>query len=174
MIGQGIAASPGAATGGSCSRAEAQASAARGEDLHSGAARNLTRRHSRHARRQRRADRTGRHHQPCGGHRARHRAALCVGCDIRFQTAKQAASTTGGCSSRVNHHGGWHQRASACGRPAMQEAALDDAFQTLMAWADDARTLKSAPMPTRPQMRKPRAISTPQGIGLVPHGTYVL
>ncbi len=145
VIGTGIAASPGAATGRIVfSAAAAQASAARGEACV------LVRRETNPE------DIRGMHAASAvlterGGitsHAAVIGRGLGLPCvvgasSIRFQPKKRALATADG---RVFREGDiitvdGSEGQILAGEPAMHEAALDDAFQTLMAWADAARDI---------------------------------
>ena len=145
VVGTGIAASPGAATGRLVFSAnEAQASAARGEDCI------LVRRETSpedirgmHAAKAILTERGG-----VTSHAAVIGRGIGLPCvvgvsDIRFQTRKSKLVTSDGnviqAGEIVTVDG--TNGVVLLGAPAMQEAALDDAFQTLMDWADEERDI---------------------------------
>jgi pyruvate,orthophosphate dikinase len=170
ILGHGIAASPGAATGKIVfTAADAQAADSRGEDCI------LVRRETSpedirgmHAARAVLTERGG-----ITSHAAVIGRGMGLPCvvgvsDIRFQTAKQqlilrdgriiAAGeiiTVDGTSGQV-----------LLGAVAMQEAALDDAFQTLMEWADDERDIGIRANADTPADAQTARNFNAQGIGL--------
>ncbi|GAA6208570.1 PEP-utilizing enzyme [Cognatishimia sp. WU-CL00825] len=145
VLGEGVAASPGAATGKIVfSATEAQASAARGEACI------LVRRETSPE------DIRGMH-AAAGvlterGGITSHAAVIARGLglpgvvganSIRFQTRKQTLITADGRSLQAGDTltiDGTNGQVLA-GQPPMLEAALDDAFQMLMGWADDSRDI---------------------------------
>lgn len=170
VIGTGIAASPGAATGRIVfSAAEAQASAARGEACV------LVRRETNPE------DIRGMHAASAvlterGGitsHAAVIGRGLGLPCvvgasSLRFQTRKHALTSPDG---RVFREGDvitvdGSDGQILAGEPAMLEAALDDAFQTLMAWADDARDIDVRANADTPADAKTARNFKANGIGL--------
>ena len=170
VIGTGIAASPGAATGKIVfSAAEAQASAARGESCV------LVRRETNPE------DIRGMHAASAvlterGGvtsHAAVIARGLGLPCvvgasSLRFQMRKRALTAPGG---RVFHEGdmitvdGTDGQILA-GEPAMLEAALDDSFQSLMAWADEERDIDVRANADTPADAKTARNFKANGIGL--------
>ena len=170
VIGHGIAASPGAATGKVVfTAADAQAADSRGEDCI------LVRRETSpedirgmHAARAVLTERGG-----ITSHAAVIGRGMGLPCvvgvsDIRFQTAKQQLIlrdgrvikagdiiTVDGTSGQV-----------LLGEVAMQEAALDDAFQTLMEWADDERDIGIRANADTPADAQTARNFNAQGIGL--------
>lgn len=170
VIGTGIAASPGAATGKIVfSAAEAQASAARGESCV------LVRRETNPE------DIRGMHAASAvlterGGvtsHAAVIARGLGLPCvvgasSLRFQMRKRALTAPGG---RMFHEGdmitvdGTDGQILA-GEPAMLEAALDDSFQSLMAWADEERDIDVRANADTPADAKTARNFKANGIGL--------
>ncbi len=115
-----------------------------GRALCSCAARDQPGRYSRHACGARRSYRARRHHEPCGGDRARAWPTMCGRGVIAAVSDAQ----------EIYHCAGWavfhegdvitidgSEGQVLAGEPAMLEAALDDAFQALMTWADEARDI---------------------------------
>nr|WP_239113549.1 pyruvate, phosphate dikinase [Shimia biformata] len=170
VIGNGIAASPGAATGRIVfSAAEAQASAARGESCI------LVRRETSPS------DIRGMHAAAAvlterGGitsHAAVIGRGLGLPCvvgasSMRFQTRKKVLTSPDGRSfteGDVITVDGSSGEVLA-GEPPMLEAALDDAFQTLMAWADDARDIGVRANADTPADAQTARNFNAQGIGL--------
>ena len=170
LLGTGIAASPGAATGKLVFSAnEAQASAARGEDCI------LVRRETSpedirgmHAAKAVITERGG-----ITSHAAVIGRGIGLPCvvgvsDIRFQTQKGQLVTRDG---RVIQGGevvtvdGTHGTV-LLGAPAMQEAALDDAFQDLMDWADEMRDIDIRANADTPADAQTARNFAAQGIGL--------
>lgn len=170
VIGTGIAASPGAATGKIVfSAAEAQASAARSEACV------LVRRETNPE------DIRGMHAASAvlterGGvtsHAAVIARGLGLPCvvgasSLRFQMRKRALTAPDG---RVFHEGdmitvdGTDGQILA-GEPAMLEAALDDSFQSLMAWADEERDIDVRANADTPADAKTARNFKANGIGL--------
>ncbi|MDU8926070.1 pyruvate, phosphate dikinase [Alisedimentitalea sp. MJ-SS2] len=170
VLARGIAASPGAAFGAIVfSAAEAQASAARGEPCV------LVRRETSPE------DIRGMHAAAAvlteRGGMTSHAAVIgrglglpCVvgASDMRFQIHKKVLSAPDG---RVFHKGdmitidGTDGEVLA-GTPAMLEAATDDAFQTLMGWADDVRDIKVRANADTPDDAKTARNFNVDGIGL--------
>ncbi len=170
VIGMGIAASPGAATGRIVfSSAEAQASAARNEPCV------LVRRETTSE------DVRGMHASAAvltekGGitsHAAVIGRGLGLPCvvgasNLRFQTHKKMLTATDG---RVFREGDMvtidgSSGAVLAGDPPMLEPALDDAFQKLMDWADDARDIDIRANADTPMDAKTASNFNAQGIGL--------
>ena len=170
VLAQGIAASPGAAHGAIVfSAAEAQASAARGEPCV------LVRRETSpedirgmHAAAGVLTERGG-----ITSHAAVIGRGLGLPCvvgasDMRFQLRKKSLTAPDG---RVFREGdvitidGTHGEVLA-GEPALLEAAQDDAFQTLMAWADDARDIEVRANADTPDDAKTARNFKAEGIGL--------
>ncbi|MEL7098782.1 MAG: putative PEP-binding protein [Pseudomonadota bacterium] len=170
VLGRGIAASPGAATGRIVfSAAEAQASAARGEDCI------LVRRETSpedvrgmHAAKGVVTERGG-----ITSHAAVIGRGIGLPCvvgvaDMRFQTSKKQLLTADG---RVLGEGDVVTIDGASGEvllgaPETQEAALDDAFQDLMDWADAARDIKVRANADTPADAQTARNFSAQGIGL--------
>jgi pyruvate,orthophosphate dikinase len=169
-LAKGIAASPGAAHGAIVfSSAEAQASAARGEPCV------LVRRETSPE------DIRGMHAAAAvlteRGGMTSHAAVIgrgmglpCVvgASSMRFQTRKKTLTAPDG---RVFREGdvitidGSHGEVLA-GQPAMLEAAQDDAFQTLMGWADDVRDIAVRANADTPADAQTARNFNAQGIGL--------
>ncbi len=170
ILGTGIAASPGAATGRLVFSAnEAQASAARGEDCI------LVRRETSpedirgmHAAKAIVTERGG-----VTSHAAVIGRGIGLPCvvgvsDIRFQTRKSQLLTRDG---RVISAGevvtvDGTNGVVLLGAPEMQEAALDDAFQTLMDWADKERDIDIRANADTPADAQTARNFAAQGIGL--------
>ena len=170
VVGTGIAASPGAATGRLVFSAnEAQASAARGEDCI------LVRRETSpedirgmHAAKAILTERGG-----VTSHAAVIGRGIGLPCvvgvsDIRFQTRKSKLVTSDGnviqAGEIVTVDG--TNGVVLLGAPAMQEAALDDAFQTLMDWADEERDIDIRANADTPADAQTARNFSAQGIGL--------
>ena len=170
IVGTGIAASPGAATGRLVFSAnEAQASAARGEDCI------LVRRETSpedirgmHAAKAILTERGG-----VTSHAAVIGRGIGLPCvvgvsDIRFQTRKSKLVTSDGnviqAGEIVTVDG--TNGVVLLGAPAMQEAALDDAFQTLMDWADEERDIDIRANADTPADAQTARNFSAQGIGL--------
>ncbi|MBT5000861.1 MAG: pyruvate, phosphate dikinase [Tateyamaria sp.] len=170
VVGTGIAASPGAATGRLVFSAnEAQASAARGEDCI------LVRRETSpedirgmHAAKAILTERGG-----VTSHAAVIGRGIGLPCvvgvsDIRFQTRKSQLVTSDGnviqAGEIVTVDG--TNGVVLLGAPAMQEAALDDAFQTLMDWADEERDIDIRANADTPADAQTARNFSAQGIGL--------
>ena len=170
VVGTGIAASPGAATGRLVFSAnEAQASAARGEDCI------LVRRETSpedirgmHAAKAILTERGG-----VTSHAAVIGRGIGLPCvvgvsDIRFQTRKSQLVTSDGnviqAGEIVTVDG--TNGVVLLGAPAMQEAALDDAFQTLMDWADEERDIDIRANADTPADAQTARNFLAQGIGL--------
>ncbi|WP_223421731.1 putative PEP-binding protein [Tateyamaria pelophila] len=170
ILGSGIAASPGAATGRLVFSAnEAQASAARGEDCI------LVRRETSpedirgmHAAKAIVTERGG-----VTSHAAVIGRGIGLPCvvgvsDIRFQTRKSQLLTKDGrvipAGEIVTVDG--TNGVVLLGAPEMQEAALDDAFQTLMEWADAERDIDIRANADTPADAQTARNFAAQGIGL--------
>jgi len=170
VVGTGIAASPGAATGRLVFSAnEAQASAARGEDCI------LVRRETSpedirgmHAAKAILTERGG-----VTSHAAVIGRGIGLPCvvgvsDIRFQTRKSKLVTSDGnviqAGEIVTVDG--TNGVVLLGAPAMQEAKLDDAFQTLMDWADEERDIDIRANADTPADAQTARNFSAQGIGL--------
>jgi len=170
VVGTGIAASPGAATGRLVFSAnEAQASAARGEDCI------LVRRETSpedirgmHAAKAILTERGG-----VTSHAAVIGRGIGLPCvvgvsDIRFQTRKSKLVTSDGnviqAGEIVTVDG--TNGVVLLGAPTMQEAALDDAFQTLMDWADEERDIDIRANADTPADAQTARNFSAQGIGL--------
>ena len=170
IVGTGIAASPGAATGRLVFSAnEAQASAARGEDCI------LVRRETSpedirgmHAAKAILTERGG-----VTSHAAVIGRGIGLPCvvgvsDIRFQTRKSKLVTSDGnviqAGEIVTVDG--TNGVVLLGAPTMQEAALDDAFQTLMDWADEERDIDIRANADTPADAQTARNFSAQGIGL--------
>lgn len=170
VIGTGIAASPGAATGKIVfSAAEAQASAARGESCV------LVRRETNPE------DIRGMHAASAvlteRGGITSHAAVIARGLGLpcvvgassmRFQMRKHALTTPDG---RVFREGDMitvdgSDGQILAGEPPMLEAALDDAFQSLMAWADEERDIDVRANADTPADAKTARNFKANGIGL--------
>ncbi|MEL6452515.1 MAG: putative PEP-binding protein [Pseudomonadota bacterium] len=170
ILGTGIAASPGAATGKLVfSAAEAQASAARNEDCI------LVRRETSpedirgmHAAKGVITERGGiTSHAAVIGRGIGLPCVVGVG-DIRFQTRKGQLMTKGGriiSAGEVVTVDGTNGTI-LLGAPAMQEAALDDAFHDLMDWADAARDIDIRANADTPADAQTAHNFAAQGIGL--------
>ncbi len=170
VIGAGIAASPGAATGRLVFTAnDAQASAARGEDCI------LVRRETSpedirgmHAAKAVITERGG-----VTSHAAVIGRGIGLPCvvgisDMRFQTRKEKLTT---CDGRDIHAGeivtvDGTNGTVLLGAPEMLEAALDDAFTTLMEWADDERDIDIRANADTPADAQTARNFNAQGIGL--------
>ena len=170
IIGHGIAASPGAATGKLVfTAADAQASAARDEDCI------LVRRETSpedirgmHAARAVLTERGG-----MTSHAAVIGRGIGLPCivgvsDIRFQTAKKQLMLQDG---RILEEGDVVTVDGTSGQVllgavAMQEAALEDAFQTLMEWADKERDIEIRANADTPADAQTARNFNAQGIGL--------
>jgi pyruvate,orthophosphate dikinase len=170
IVGHGIAASPGAATGKLVfTAADAQASAARDEDCI------LVRRETSpedirgmHAARAVLTERGG-----MTSHAAVIGRGIGLPCivgvsDIRFQTAKKQLMLQDG---RILEEGDVVTVDGTSGQVllgavAMQEAALEDAFQTLMEWADSERDIEIRANADTPADAQTARNFNAQGIGL--------
>jgi pyruvate,orthophosphate dikinase len=170
VIGSGIAASPGAATGKIVfTAAEAQASAARGEACI------LVRRETNPE------DIRGMHAASAAlterGGMTSHAAVIARGLglpcvvgasSLRFQTSKRQLI---GADGRVFTEGdvitvdGSNGDVLA-GEPQMMEAALDESFQTLMSWADDSRDIGVRANADTPADARTALMFQAEGIGL--------
>ncbi len=170
MIGDGIGASPGAATGKIVfTAAEAQASAARGEACI------LVRRETNpedirgmHAANAALTERGG-----MTSHAAVIARGLGLPCvvgatSLKFQTSKKQLVAQDG---RVFHEGdvitvdGTNGQVLA-GEPLMMEAALDESFQTLMGWADESRDIGVRANADTPADARTALVFQAEGIGL--------
>lgn len=170
IIGSGIAASPGAATGRIVfTAAEAQASAARGEPCV------LVRRETspEDIRGMRASVAVLTERGGITSHAAVIGRGLGVPCvvgasSMRFQLGKRCLTSPNG---RVFHEGdiitldGTAGEVLA-GEPAMLEAALEDSFRTLMGWADDARDIDVRANADTPRDAITARNFKAQGIGL--------
>ena len=170
VLAKGIAASPGAAHGAIVfSAAEAQASAARGEPCI------LVRRETSpedirgmHAAAAVLTERGGMTSHAAVIGRGLGRPCVVGASDIRFQLRKK---TLTGPDGRVFREGdvitidGTHGEILV-GKPAMLEATQDDAFQTLMSWADDVRDIKVRANADTPADAKTARNFNAEGIGL--------
>ncbi|KPA20074.1 Pyruvate, phosphate dikinase [Shimia sp. SK013] len=170
MIGDGIGASPGAATGKIVfTAAEAQASQARGEACI------LVRRETNpedirgmHAANGALTERGG-----MTSHAAVIARGLGLPCvvgasSLRFQTSKKRLLAQDG---RVFHEGdvitvdGTNGQVLA-GEPLMMEATLDESFQTLMSWADESRDIGVRANADTPADARTALVFQAEGIGL--------
>ena len=170
LLGTGIAASPGAATGKLVfSATEAQASAARDEDCI------LVRRETSpedirgmHAAKAIVTERGG-----ITSHAAVIGRGIGLPCvvgvsDVRFQTAKEQLLTKDGrvvAAGEIVTVDGTNGTI-LLGAPEMLEAALDDAFQDLMDWADEVRDIDIRANADTPADAQTAANFAAQGIGL--------
>ena len=170
LLGTGIAASPGAATGKLVfSATEAQASAARDEDCI------LVRRETSpedirgmHAAQAIVTERGG-----ITSHAAVIGRGIGLPCvvgvsDVRFQTAKEQLLTKDGrvvAAGEIVTVDGTNGTI-LLGAPEMLEAALDDAFQDLMDWADEVRDIDIRANADTPADAQTAANFAAQGIGL--------
>lgn len=170
VLGTGIAASPGAATGRLVFSAnDAQASAARGEDCI------LVRRETSpedirgmHAAKAILTERGG-----ITSHAAVIGRGIGLPCvvgvsDIRFQTREGKLTTRDGrviAAGEIVTVDGTNG-VVLMGAPEMQEAALDDAFQTLMDWADEERDIDIRANADTPADAQTARNFAAQGIGL--------
>ena len=170
IIGHGIAASPGAATGKLVfTAADAQASAARDEDCI------LVRRETSpedirgmHAARAVLTERGGKTSHAAVIGRGIGLPCIVGVSDIRFQTAKKQLMLQDG---RILEEGDVVTVDGTSGQVllgvvAMQEAALEDAFQTLMEWADTERDIEIRANADTPADAQTARNFNAQGIGL--------